>query len=59
MVRSTSYKKITMQNRQKLIDFVEKDKKSIKKSAKLLDLHYSTAKNIVRVFRQEERVARK
>jgi len=59
MVRSTSYKKITMQNRQKLIDFVEKDKISIKKSAKLLDLHYSTAKNIVRVFRQEERVARK
>ena len=56
MTRSKHYKRISNNQRSKLIEMVEEEGLSIKKSAKLMSYHYSTAKNILRIYRQEHRV---
>jgi len=64
--KKTSYKKINNETRQKLIDmvFVVNQQVSssnylLKDAAKILDINYSTAKTIVRIFRLENRKEKK
>lgn len=50
------YTKIPKHLRRKLIEIIESRQSTIKEAAKELGINYSTAKNIVRVFRNERRI---
>jgi hypothetical protein len=53
--RRTNYRRISNDLRLLLINMVYKEKKAIHQAAKELKINYSTAKTIMRVFRQEKR----
>lgn len=54
-----SYVQCDLWKRQSLVEKVEKDGMTIKDAAKLLEINYSTAKHIVKVFRQTGEVETK
>ena len=49
------YTKISEIKRYELIEVIEKNQMTIKEAARSLKINYSTAKNIVKIFRQERR----
>jgi hypothetical protein len=65
--KKTSYKKINNETRQRLIDMVRLEIEYqvstsnylLKDAAKILDINYSTAKTIIRIFRLENRKEKK
>lgn len=53
------YKKVTNEKRLKLLSLVREESVSLKVAAKMLEINYSTAKTILRVFRLENRILKK
>lgn len=53
------YSKVENKKRLQLLQMVKEDKKSLKEASKLLDINYSTAKTILRVYRIENRILKK
>lgn len=57
--KKSSYRKINNENRQKLIEMVYLKDFLLKDAAKMLNINYSTAKTILRIFRMEKRISKK
>jgi len=53
------YSKISNDKRMALLDMVKTNGKSLKDAANILQINYSTAKTILRVFRIENRILKK
>src|SRR5437762_2477875 len=58
-VETISYKRIENQRRYELVHLVRDEKMKLKYAAKKLEINYSTAKTIMRLFRLEKRFERK
>lgn len=50
------YRKISYEKRHELLSIIEHDQVTIKSAAIRLNINYSTAKNIVKIFRHEKRI---
>lgn len=53
------YNKVENDKRLQLLQMVKDNKKSLKEASKLLEINYSTAKTILRVYRIENRILKK
>ena len=51
------YRRVGYDKRKELLHIIENDQVTIKAAAKRLNVNYSTAKNIVKLFRQEKRIS--
>lgn len=53
------YKKINNSTRRQLLDLVTLQQVQLKEASKILNINYSTAKTILRIYRLEQRIEKK
>ena len=55
-VKRRKYKQIDFNKRQQLLLKIDEGRTSIKSASSMLGINYSTAKNIVKIYRREDRI---